>query len=307
MSGPADTGARGRGPLAGAVAVVSSHVARGAVGNRAAVFAIETLGHPVIAVPTIVLPWHPGHGTATRIVHDADLFAGFLSDLAAGPFAGEIDAVLSGYVGSPDQVPAIADAVVALQRGRPGLVYACDPVIGDEHGLYVPAEIAHAIAERLVPVADIATPSRFELAWLVGRPLGDNAQVIAAARALGPPRVLVTSAFAGTPDRTGNLLVTAERALLAEHPAFDRVPNGTGDLTAALFVAHLLHGRTEADALVLATSSVYDVLESTRQRGADELTLAADADLLRKPKTAIDAVDIEARSRPAETERFAAK
>ena len=51
-----------------AVIVVSSHVARGSVGNRAAVFALETLGHPVWAVPTVLLPWHPGHGRATRIV-----------------------------------------------------------------------------------------------------------------------------------------------------------------------------------------------------------------------------------------------
>lgn len=306
MSGTVEAAA-GRTPLAGAVAVISSHVARGAVGNRAAVFAIETLGHPVIAVPTVILPWHPGHGAATRIVHDPDLFAGFMSDLAGGPFAGEIDAVLSGYIGSPDQVPAIADAVAFLRRRRPGLVFACDPVIGDANGLYVPDEVARAIAGHLVPAADIATPNRFELAWLTGRPLKDSADLIAAARTLGPPKVLVTSAFAGTPDRTGNLLVTADGALLAEHPAFARVPNGTGDLTAALLVAHLLDGRTEAEALMVATASVYDVLQSTRVRGADELTLAADADLLRAPKTTIDATVIEDRSLPAETEGIAVK
>ena len=49
-------------PASGAVIVISSHVVRGSVGNRAAVFALETLGYPVWALPTIVLPWHPGHG-----------------------------------------------------------------------------------------------------------------------------------------------------------------------------------------------------------------------------------------------------
>ena len=49
----------------GAVIVISSHVMRGSVGNRAAVFALETLGYPVWAVPTIVMPWHPGHGPST--------------------------------------------------------------------------------------------------------------------------------------------------------------------------------------------------------------------------------------------------
>lgn len=307
MTVPADAKREGGGPRVGAVAVISSHVARGAVGNRAAVFAIETLGRPVIAVPTVLLPWHPGHGPATRIVHDETVFSGFLSDLATGPFAGEIDAVLSGYVGSPEQVPAIAGAVAALRTRRPQLIYACDPVIGDARGLYVSRPVAKAIAEHLVPVADIATPNRFELAWLAGGPLHDNGQLIAAARALGPPRVLVTSAFADGSARTGNLLVTKDQALLAAHPAFDRVPNGTGDLTAALFLAHLLRGETDADALALATGSVYDVLANTRERAADELTLAADAGLLRAPNSKIDARVIEDRSRPAETERVAVK
>jgi pyridoxine kinase len=57
-----------------AVIVISSHVARGSVGNRAVVFALETLGFPVWAVPTIILPWHPGHGRATRIVPEKNNF-----------------------------------------------------------------------------------------------------------------------------------------------------------------------------------------------------------------------------------------
>ena len=82
-----------------AVIVISSHVARGSVGNRAAVFALETLGHPVWAVPTVILPWHPGHGPATRIVPDADQFSAFMKDLERAPWLGEVAAVLSGYLG----------------------------------------------------------------------------------------------------------------------------------------------------------------------------------------------------------------
>ena len=36
-----------------------------AVGNRAAVFALETLASGR-AVPTVILPWHLGHGRATH-------------------------------------------------------------------------------------------------------------------------------------------------------------------------------------------------------------------------------------------------
>ena len=65
-----------------AVIVISSHVARGSVGNRAAVFALETLGFPVWAVPTVILPWHPGHGRATRIVPPLDQFKALMADLS---------------------------------------------------------------------------------------------------------------------------------------------------------------------------------------------------------------------------------
>ena len=96
-----------------AVIVVSSHVARGTVGNRAAVFALETLGHPVWAVPTVVLPWHPGHGRATRIVPPSDQFAALMDDLARAPWLGEVGAVLSGYLGDAEQAGAVAHLVGA--------------------------------------------------------------------------------------------------------------------------------------------------------------------------------------------------
>src|SRR5690606_8910206 len=97
-----------------AVIVVSSHVARGAIGNRAAVFALESLGFPVWAVPTVVLPWHPGHGPATRIVPEPEQFSGLMGDLAAAPWLGEVGAVLSGYLGDASQAEAIAALVRAV-------------------------------------------------------------------------------------------------------------------------------------------------------------------------------------------------
>jgi pyridoxine kinase len=47
------------------VVVLNSLVARGAVGGRTCVFALERMGFPVVFVPTVILPWHPGHGPAS--------------------------------------------------------------------------------------------------------------------------------------------------------------------------------------------------------------------------------------------------
>src|SRR5690606_18726058 len=90
-----------------AVIVISSHVVRGTVGNRAAVFALETLGHPVWALPTVILPWHPGHGRATRVPISAEDFDAIISDLIRAPWRGEVKAVLSGYLGSAAQARSV--------------------------------------------------------------------------------------------------------------------------------------------------------------------------------------------------------
>jgi pyridoxine kinase len=267
----------------GAVLVISSHVVRGSVGNRAAVFALETLGHPVWALPTIVLPWHPGHGRSTRLTFSEADFDLAIDDLLAAPWLPEVKAVLSGYFANAAQARSVARLVTAMREKTPDLFYACDPVIGDLGGLYVPQPTAEAIRDHLLPLASLATPNRYELAWLSGAPLDDNNAVMEAALALGPSRMLVTSAVPMMAGGTGNLYLSGRNALLAEHRAIDNAPNGLGDLLSALFLSRLMSDMEEERALQLATASVYEVLARAVKRGSDELTLAADASSLSTP------------------------
>ncbi|RWF97935.1 MAG: pyridoxal kinase, partial [Mesorhizobium sp.] len=200
-----------------AVIVISSHVARGSVGNRAAVFALETLGFPVWAVPTVILPWHPGHSRATRIVPPLDQFKALMADLERAPWLGEVSAVLSGYLGEAGQAEAVASLVAAVKARTPDALYVCDPVMGDSGGLYVPEPTAVALRDRLMPIADIATPNRYELEWMAGAPLPDIKSVTAAALHAGPSTMLVTSAPSMMAGGTGNFLLDGRQALLAEH------------------------------------------------------------------------------------------
>ncbi|MGE6742833.1 pyridoxal kinase PdxY [Allorhizobium pseudoryzae] len=266
-----------------AVIVISSHVVRGTVGNRAAVFALESLGVPVWALPTVILPWHPGHGPATRVVMPDEQFGAVIDDLIRAPWLGEVKAVLSGYFGSPAQTRHVARLVTALKARNPDLVYLCDPVMGDKGGLYVPQATAEAIRDVLIPLASLATPNRYELGWLSGADLDTNAAVMDAAVALGPPKMLVTSAVPMMAGGTGNLYLTGNHALLAEHRLIDNPPNGLGDLLSAVFLARLLSGMDEEKALQLATASVYEILARTAKRGGDELTLETDAASLSTP------------------------
>jgi pyridoxine kinase len=262
-------------------------VARGSVGTRAAVFALETLGFPVWAVPTVILPWHPGHGRATRIVPPPEQFAALLADLERAPWLSEVTAVLSGYLGDASQAEAVASLVRAVKEKNPGALYVCDPVMGDSGGLYVPEATALALRDRLVPLADIATPNRYELEWMTGAKLPDLRATVSAALDAGPPTMLVTSAPSMIADGTGNLLLDARNALLAEHRLIDKPPNGLGDLTAAVYLARTLGGQPPAEALQSTTAAVYEILARTARRGGDELQLETDANSLSQPMATV--------------------
>jgi len=243
-----------------AIIVVSSHVAAGAVGNRAAVFALERLGFPVVAVPTVTLSWHPGEGPATRIVPPDGAFAALVDDIIGADWLDEVGGVLSGYLGAPAQAAAVASLVAAVKRRNPEARYLCDPVTGDAGGPYVAADIVAAIGGRLLPLADMATPNRYELGLLCGECIADQATLIAAAQRTGICEVLVTSAFA-EPGTAANLLVTPDGVHRARHGARPKAPNGTGDLVAALYLGHRLDGRPAPEAFGRAVGSTLRLVE----------------------------------------------
>ena len=270
----------------GTIVVISSHVMRGSVGLRAGAFALEVLGHPVWAVPTVTLPWHPGHaaraGVPIRDVpHD---LAGALDALAASPFAGEVRAIVSGYLADAGQAQAVARFVEALTARPAPPVYTLDPVMGDgtigEGRLYVPEPVAEAMRERLLPLADRVTPNAFELGWLTGE---DEPRAALDALSAGGREVLATSWPALRRDRVGTLLRRAGRDWLAEHPRLDGPPHGLGDLTACLFAAHAM-ALEPRDALERTTAAVFDTLERSARLGADELAMEAALGALLRPR-----------------------
>jgi len=263
-------------PSPAEIIAISSHVVRGSVGNRAVAFSLETMGHPVWSMPTVILPWHPGHGRSTRIPVPPAQFSAAIDDIIAAKWADSPRALITGYFGDPEQVTAVARLARAFKERDPDFLFLCDPVIGDLKGLYVPEPIAVAIRDELLPLADIATPNRYELAWLSGAPLETNTQIMEAALMLGPRRVLVTSAVPMMSGGVGNLLLTDRVALLAEHRMVDNPPNGLGDLTAALFLSRLLNGEDEERALQMTTAAVFEILARSVKRGADELMLSED-------------------------------
>lgn len=280
-----------------AIIVISSHVVRGTVGNRAAAFALEVMGFPVWIVPTIVLPWHPGHGPANRIVPPSVEFEQLMNDLMRAPWLNEVGAVLSGYLANTDQVSSVARLVETVKEKNPDAIYALDPVLGDatasgEGRLYVAEEQASAIRDTLVDLADLITPNPFELSWLTGCELPTNQEALRqAAGRLKVNQVLATSAPALMQDHIGNLLVqnsaTSSRAYLAEHRIVDGPPNGMGDLAAALMLGNFLNSAEGVDALQKTSASLAEIMMLAAKTRSDELPLEAALASIIRPRATI--------------------
>jgi pyridoxine kinase len=151
----------------------------------------------------------------------------------------------------------------------------------------MPETLVAAMRDRLLPLADIVTPNRFELEVLTGRKSTDNAGLIASARTLGASEVVVTSAFA-EPGKIANLFVAEDNAELVTHRVYAEAPHGVGDLLAALYLARRLTGKSPTDALVAASASTAALIERAASDSADELPLAAGQDLLLAPRFDVD-------------------
>lgn len=264
---------------------MQSQVSFGHVGNSAAMFALQRLGFEVLALPTAVLSNHPGHGQLTGRQSDSDEIRQLWQGLSQLDPAPPIRALLSGYLGRPENGAVLSDIAAALRARSPEMIWLCDPVIGDTHtGPYVADGLPAYFRDRAVPAADVVTPNQFELATLTGRPIDTQAKLLAAARAVlqrGPKTVVCTSVTAGLPeDRIGSLAVSTDGTWLATTPRLENVPHGGGDLFSALFLGHLLNAESTDTALANATASTFALMAVSGRDGLAELPLIAEQDLL---------------------------
>jgi len=78
---------------------IQSHVAYGYVGNRAAVFPLQRLGHEVIAINTVQFSNHTGYGTWSGDVFSYQHIKEVLQGVDDRGGLENLDAVLSGYLG----------------------------------------------------------------------------------------------------------------------------------------------------------------------------------------------------------------
>jgi len=281
---------------------ISSAVSYGHVGNSAAVFPLQRLGHEVMPVSTVLFSNHTGYGAWRGAVVPADQVREVIAGIEErGALAGT-DLVLSGYLGSPELAEVVLEAVEKVKLANPDAVYACDPVMGNAHsGSYVDPAIPPLMRTAVLPRADLITPNQFELGLLSGAftaeadpSLVELVEAAQALRAAGPATVLVSSVeHAGCePDTTGLLAVTGSGAWSVRTPRLPLRSNGAGDVTAALFAAHLATTGDVRTALARTASSVFDLLEATLEAKSRELRLVQSQDVFVRPRLQFEVVPV---------------
>lgn len=263
---------------------IQSWVSYGHVGNAAAMFPMQRLGHEVWAVNTVQFSNHTGYGSWKGAVFSGEAVGDVVKGIEErGALAG-CDGVLSGYMGDASIGEAVLDAVGRVKAANPAALYCCDPVIGDVgRGIFVRPGIPEFMKARAVAAADIVTPNHFELELLSGREARTRAafaQALDDVHALGPRVILVTSVLAeDTPRDAIDLVVSSQEGRFrVRTPLLPVTVNGAGDAISALFFVHYLQTSDTAEALARAASSVYGLLRRTSEAGSREILLVAAQD-----------------------------
>ncbi|WP_342373559.1 pyridoxal kinase PdxY [Propioniciclava soli] len=269
---------------------IQSSVAYGHVGNSAATFPLMRVGCEVWPVLTV----HFSNNTSYPSKRGPLLRPEDVREVVEGidelGVLGRVDAVLTGYQGAPAMGAEILRVVERVKQANPAAIYCCDPVMGDVgRGMYVLPGIPEFVRDHVVAAADVLTPNHFELNFLTGRDASTLPEVLEAAdalRAAGPDVVLVTSVVVdgADPDTVMMVAVTDAGAWSVTTPLLGRTFTGSGDLTAAMFLAALLETGSPEQAVGRTADIVYSVLERTTDLDQRELALVAAQEDLVAPR-----------------------
>lgn len=273
---------------------VQSSVAYGHVGNAAATFPLQRLGHEVWPVDTVNYSNHPGFGSYRGGVFHATDIAEILDEMDRRGAFHRCDAVLSGYLGAPATGPVLLNAVDRIKRANPNALYVLDPVIGDSRGgAYVADGIAEFFREDALKRADIVLPNLFELEQLSGRSIGDVDTAASAAASLlkrGPTTVVVTGLR--HESQISALLVADGQGWQVTTPLVDIASDGAGDAFAALFLGAWFDLQDGRAALSRAVASIYGLFLATQKLNRDSLALVPAQREIVDPTTRFDAVPV---------------
>ncbi len=247
------------------VLVLAGHDSTGGAGLIADAEAIAACGGWALTIPTAMTVQNCRD---VQAVMPCDPHTMRAMAAALGEF--EIAAIKVGLVADL----ATLDAVTDIVRGLPGVPLVVDPVLRAGGGQELStAELVDAFRERLLPLVDILTPNRDELARLSVQLGGDTGRVVEL-MTLGCQAVLVTGTdapAAGIPsDRVAHTLHTPDQCRQWSWPRLPGRYHGSGCTLASALAARLAAGETLVTACEQAQAFTWNALAHAWQPGVDQ-------------------------------------
>ncbi|KAK3912990.1 Pyridoxal kinase [Frankliniella fusca] len=251
---------------------IQSHVVSGYVGNKSATFPLQVLGFDVDAINSVQFSNHTGYGYWKGHVLAEQELVELAEGLAHNGLDRQYTHLLTGYNRSKSFLSHIANIVCELRKKNPGLIYLCDPVIGDiGRGVYVPQDLIEVYQKTIIPIANVVTPNQFELEILTGKPvksIEDAWEATALLHNMGPRTVVVSSSELGNEDSLlclGSMIVEGKRKkAMVTFPKLEGSYTGTGDLFSALFLAWMWRsGQDLKQSLEFTVATIQAILQQT--------------------------------------------
>ncbi|MDI4636399.1 MULTISPECIES: bifunctional hydroxymethylpyrimidine kinase/phosphomethylpyrimidine kinase [Halomonadaceae] len=238
------------------VLVLAGHDPSGGAGLTADAETIGACGGWPLTIPTALTVQNSCDVSAVMPCRGDDMRA---MAAALGEFS--VSAIKVGLVADLESL----DAVVDIVRRYPGVPVVVDPVLRAGGGRELSsAELIDAFHERLLPLVDILTPNRAELARLTDSCWQNDTDRAIALMAAGCQAVLVTgtdSPTAGsTADKVVHTLHTPDNGRQWQWPRLAGNFHGSGCTLAASLAAHLAAGESLIQACELAQGYTWQTL-----------------------------------------------
>jgi pyridoxine kinase len=256
---------------------IQSHVAYGYVGNKAAVYPLQSLGFDVWPVHTVQFSNHTGYGKWQGEVFSKEHILGLVNGLFDIGQAHQCTAILTGYMGSKEICEAVKKSVEKFKNMNPSILYLCDPVIGHS-GCYVKPEVLDFFKSALS--ADILTPNQYEAEVLSGIQIKNLEDVIKASdyfHHMHIKIVVITGIKFRDDVNVYSVVSDGQKRYMVATEEYCSTPsiNGTGDLFSSTFLGIYIKSRDIALALQYAAFYVESAVKNTVKAGERELKVLA--------------------------------
>jgi pyridoxine kinase len=262
---------------------IQSYVTYGYVGNKAAMYPLNSMGYEVLPINTVQFSNHLGYGRFGGEITSTKAIKTIIEALKENNHLSNCCAMLSGYIANKGQCEEIKKLACSLKKQNKDVIYLCDPVMGDNQKIYVKQEVVSFFKKFITQqgsLIDIITPNQFEAELLSNIKIKKFNDLKKVAKDFHDKKI-ATIVITGVKldefkDKIGTFVSDQENDsfFLTNEHKLNKPLYGTGDLFSALFLGSFLANNKNSIAAAKNTLFHMDkVIKNTIDSNSNELNI----------------------------------